>query len=42
MGLPPVIDTGTYMLNHMAIASVLGVENPQDLLAYILAFEWMM
>lgn len=42
MGVPPVIGTGTTMLNHMAVASVLGVDNPQDILAYVLAFEWMM
>ncbi|KAF7490581.2 Excitatory amino acid transporter 3 [Sarcoptes scabiei] len=42
MGVPPVIGTGTTMLNHIAVASVLGVDNPHEILAYVLAFEWMM
>ena len=42
MGFPGTPAGGQVIVNHIAFASVLGVENPQNVLAFIIAFEWMM
>lgn len=42
MGFTPTPGGGAVIVNHMAYASIMAVENPQDILAYILAFEWIM
>lgn len=40
-GMPPTPASGgaTAIVHHLTFASVLGVENVQDILVYILAFE---
>ncbi|KAI2796313.1 hypothetical protein BLOT_015867 [Blomia tropicalis] len=41
MGLPGAPAGGATLINHIAFASVIGIDNPQNIIAFILAFEWI-
>ena len=40
MGLPGAPNGGGMIVAHIAYASIIGIDDPQDILAYILPFEW--
>lgn len=41
MGFPAAPAGGSVIVNHITFAAVLGIDNPTDVLAYLMAFEWI-
>lgn len=42
MGFPAAPASGGVIVVHITYASVIGIDNPTDVVAYIMAFEWIM
>ncbi|KAH7645619.1 excitatory amino acid transporter 1-like protein [Dermatophagoides farinae] len=41
MGFPGVPAGGTTLVSHLAFASVLGIDNPQEIIILVLTFDWI-
>ncbi|KAI2806851.1 Excitatory amino acid transporter 1 [Blomia tropicalis] len=41
MGFSGSPSTGNSIVNHIAFAAAIGIDNPEDILAFILPFEWI-
>lgn len=42
MGFPGVPAGGTTFVSHLAFASVLGIDNPQEIIVLVLTFDWIL
>nr|XP_027205700.1 excitatory amino acid transporter 1-like isoform X2 [Dermatophagoides pteronyssinus] len=42
MGFPGVPAGGTTLVSHLAFASVLGIDNPQEIIVLVLTFDWIL
>ncbi|KAF7493932.1 Excitatory amino acid transporter 1 [Sarcoptes scabiei] len=42
MGFPGVPAGGTTLITHLAFASILGIDNPQDMIIMVLTLDWIM